>query len=122
MIWQQRVHVVVMLTKVYEFIRVMCSQYWPMALNQPEIIGDHFEVTLVDEDKLADYIVRTMKVKCLKNSKESEIRTIYQLHFLSWHMDSCPYSDSILKFHRRVQLYLKECKSKESGPLLVHCR
>ena len=63
-----------MLTKVYEFIRVMCSPYWPSALNKPEIIDQQFEVTLIDEDRLADYIVRTMKVRCLRLSDQTQNR------------------------------------------------
>lgn len=162
-----------MLTKVYEFIRVMCTPYWPLQLNQPEVYDDQFEVTLVDEDKLADYTVRTMKVRPLKRSKtkakaamlakqqqpscskaipsedsiepiehseapkvrrqsesvenegEDEVRTVYQLHFTSWNLNSCPYSDSILKFRRRVQIYEKQCQSSDpsgpGSPLLVHC-
>ena len=66
MLWQQRICVVVMLTKVYEFIRVMCTQYWPAAVNVPEVFDSQFEVTLVHEDKLADYVVRTMKVRRLR--------------------------------------------------------
>lgn len=65
MLWQQNVQVVVMLTKVYEFIRVMCTQYWPGTLNKPELYDGQFEVTLVDEDRLADYVVRTMRVRNL---------------------------------------------------------
>lgn len=68
MLWQQNVHVVVMLTKVYEFIRVMCTQYWPGTLHKPELYDNgQFEVTLVDEDRLADYVVRTMRVRNLKH-------------------------------------------------------
>lgn len=64
---------------------------------------------------------------------DGEYRTIYQLQFLSWNVDSCPYSDSMLKFRRRVQIYEKLCRNAEanlpdtsglfakSGPLLVHC-
>lgn len=54
---------------------------------------------------------------------EGEYRTIYQLHFVSWNINSCPFSDSILKFRRRVQIYEKQCRlnGKSSGPLLVHC-
>lgn len=73
MIWQENVRVVVMLTKVYEFIRVMCTQYWPTAVNEPELVaGSRIEVTLIDEDKLADYIVRTMRVRCLDQPQTSQ--------------------------------------------------
>lgn len=107
-----------MLTKVYEFIRVMCIQYWPTKLNHPEIFDDIFEVTLIDEDQLADYICRTMKVRSLIDSEQ--YRTIYQLHFQSWNVTTCPYSDSILKFRRRVKFYQNQ--NVNNAPLLVHCR
>ena len=73
MIWQENIRVIVMLTKVYEFIRVMCTQYWPTNCNEPEIIGEQFEVTLVDEDKLADYIVRTLKVRLVNSNTVNEV-------------------------------------------------
>ncbi|KPM09468.1 tyrosine-protein phosphatase-like protein 2 [Sarcoptes scabiei] len=119
MIWQQDIRVIVMLTKVYEFIRVMCQQYWPVKLNKAESFDDRFEVILVDEDQLADYICRTMKVRDRMNP--SITRTIYQLHFYSWHVTACPYSDSILKFRRRVKMYQDQTSMQSTGPLLVHC-
>ncbi|XP_046914794.2 receptor-type tyrosine-protein phosphatase epsilon isoform X2 [Dermatophagoides farinae] len=120
MIWQQNIQVIVMLTKVYEFIRVMCIQYWPSKLNQPELFDDRFEVTLIEEDQLADYICRTMKIRDLNADESNEnFQTIYQLHFQSWNVTACPYSDSILKFRRRVKLYQNQAVN--SGPLLVHC-
>jgi hypothetical protein len=62
MIWEQRSFVIVMLTKVFDFIRVMCCQYWPMIENKPEIYGQ-IEVTLLTEEPLADFVIRTFRVR-----------------------------------------------------------
>ena len=51
------------------------------------------------------------------------------MHFVSWQINTCPYSDAILKFRRRVQIYDKQSRDNagnsndpsKSGPLLVHC-
>ncbi|CAG2117758.1 unnamed protein product, partial [Medioppia subpectinata] len=39
LIWEQNSMLIVMLTKVFDFIRVMCCQYWPMEENKPEMYG-----------------------------------------------------------------------------------
>jgi protein tyrosine phosphatase len=62
MVWEQRSFVIVMLTKVFDFIRVMCCQYWPMIENKPEMYGQ-IEVTLLSEEPLADFVIRTFKVR-----------------------------------------------------------
>lgn len=200
MIWQEDVHIIIMLTKVYEFIRVMCTQYWPTRIDVPEYHdGGRYEVTLVDEDCLADYVVRTIRIVNVhmrdqmlhsnvmdqtttmhkdphshahssdmietdldivetdlpsdnpfhrsasrKHSNRSSssmhrqrinlpdqskplpphTRILYQLHFVSWQQNSCPYSDAMLKFRRRAQIYEKQCRDLKNGngPVLVHCR
>lgn len=68
MIWEQKSFVVVMLTKVFDFIRVMCNQYWPVELNKPERYGN-LEVTLLYEEPLADFVIRTIKLTKLKSSQ-----------------------------------------------------
>lgn len=68
MIWEQKSFVVVMLTKVFDFIRVMCNQYWPVELNKPERYGN-LEVTLLYEEPLADFVIRTIKLTKLRGSQ-----------------------------------------------------
>lgn len=70
MIWEQKTFVVVMLTKVFDFIRVMCNQYWPVELNKPERYGN-LEVTLLYEEPLADFVIRTIKLTKLRTSQTS---------------------------------------------------
>ena len=70
MVFEQQSHIIVMLTKVFDFIRVMCSQYWPMDCNKPKRYGQ-IEVTLLTEEPLADFQIRTFKIRKLT---EQQIR------------------------------------------------
>lgn len=70
MVWEQKTFVVIMLTKVFDFIRVMCNQYWPVECNKPERYGD-IEVTLLYEEPLADFVIRTIKLVRLKRTKNN---------------------------------------------------
>ncbi|CAG2174402.1 unnamed protein product, partial [Oppiella nova] len=79
MVWEQKSMVIVMLTKVFDFIRVMCCQYWPMEENKPEMYGN-IEVTLLREEPLADFVIRTLKVRnpaemITKASERSSLRS-----------------------------------------------
>lgn len=71
MVWEQKTFVVVMLTKVFDFIRVMCTQYWPVELNKPERYGN-IEVTLLYEEPLADFVIRTIKLTKDNGGKSRE--------------------------------------------------
>lgn len=72
MIWEQKTFVIVMLTKVFDFIRVMCNQYWPLELNKPERYGN-LEVTLLFEEPLADFVIRTIKLRRLRG-KDQQVK------------------------------------------------
>lgn len=72
MIWEQRSFVLVMLTKVFDFIKVMCNQYWPIEVNKTERHGN-IEVTLLYEEPLADFVIRTIRLTYHKQSNSSNI-------------------------------------------------
>ena len=40
----------------------------------------------------------------------------------TWSANACPFSDSILRFRKRVKLYCEELIDINAGPLIVHCR
>ena len=56
LVWQEQARVIVMLTKTFECIKVMCVQYWPNAVGAKENYGD-IDVTLVKEELFAHYKV-----------------------------------------------------------------
>ncbi|KAH9415711.1 hypothetical protein DERP_000201 [Dermatophagoides pteronyssinus] len=62
LIWEQQSFLIVMLTKVFDFIRVECCQYWPMEEHKPEMYG-LIEVILLSEEQLADFVIRTMRIR-----------------------------------------------------------
>ncbi|XP_077232336.1 uncharacterized protein LOC143868820 [Tasmannia lanceolata] len=122
MIWEQKTFVIVMLTKVFDFIRVMCNQYWPGELNKSQRYGN-FEVTLLYEEPLADFVIRTIKLTKWKSTDNSaNERIIYQFHYNGWASHTCPSISSLLHFRRRVHICMDEMsKSGKTGPTIVHC-
>ncbi|XP_022255419.1 receptor-type tyrosine-protein phosphatase S-like, partial [Limulus polyphemus] len=113
MVWEQNTYVIVMLTKVFDFIRVMCVQYWPSELHHPECYGD-LELTLLSEENLANFVIRTVHIK--KNGNEREIT---QLHFTNWPSHTVPFPSALLEFRRRVRVYMDQYP--DVGPPIVHC-
>ncbi|RWS24464.1 receptor-type tyrosine-protein phosphatase kappa-like protein, partial [Leptotrombidium deliense] len=127
MIWEQNSYII-----VFDFIRTMCSQYWPSEANKPIVYG-LIKVTLLTEEKLADFTTRTFRIKkknviSAVNSERStkaadESRIIHQFHYHEWPIHSSPYTNSLLHFRRRVRNKMKETYKEHcsAGPLIVHC-
>lgn len=113
MVWEKKSYVVVMLTKVFDFIRVMCCQYWPMELDKPENYGV-IEVTLLSEDTMANFVIRTLRLR-----KGEEERDVFQLHFTSWASHTEPFTNALLDFRRRVRTFTDRWSA--IGPTVVHC-
>uniref|UniRef100_T1ITA2 Protein-tyrosine-phosphatase n=1 Tax=Strigamia maritima TaxID=126957 RepID=T1ITA2_STRMM len=113
MVWQVQTPCIIMLTKTFDFIKVMCNQYWPNNINQTEQYG-MIQVTVVQFEQLANFVIRTIKMK-----KGEEERTVYQYHYTEWHSHCCPFASALLEFRRRVRLFLKTIP--DSGPIVVHC-
>ena len=60
MVWQENVPMIVMLCKTVEGHRVRCQQYWPSSGSQNY---GPFSVRLESEQRLADYTLRSFKIK-----------------------------------------------------------
>ena len=56
LVWQENTRVVVMLTRTFECIKVMCFQYWPNTVGVTEVHGE-VSVTLLREEIYAHYKV-----------------------------------------------------------------
>ncbi|RWS25062.1 receptor-type tyrosine-protein phosphatase kappa-like protein [Leptotrombidium deliense] len=129
MVWEQNSYIIVMLTKVFDFIRTMCSQYWPPDIDKPHVYG-LMEVTLLTDEPLSDFSVRTFRIRKINKSKQdeesSEIeegRVVHQFHYHEWQIHSSPYPNSLLNFRRRVRIKTKESHAQHgsTGPVIVHC-
>ncbi|XP_064093654.1 tyrosine-protein phosphatase 99A-like isoform X2 [Macrobrachium nipponense] len=133
MVWEQRVHIIVMITNLVErgretvkkqpklatqCLEKKCDQYWPK--EGSEIYG-LIQVRLVHEEVLATYTIRKfairhMKVKC-KKSGGSE-RTVYQYHYTNWPDHGTPdHPLPVLSFVRKSAA----ANPEDAGPIIVHC-
>lgn len=63
MIWQERPPTIVMLTALREGTKVKCDRYWP---EGGSAFYGPFKVTLIEEEVLADYSVRTLFIQVRK--------------------------------------------------------
>lgn len=137
MVWEQKSHIIVMLTKVFDLVRVMCFKYWPVEIDKPEYYAP-IEVTLLNEEPLAEFTIRTFRLRkrfCLKpgglaeramgvkcTDADEEGRLVYQFQYYNWHIHACPFPNSLLQFRRRVRVYMEEMATEnDKGPLIVHC-
>ncbi|KAG7200252.1 hypothetical protein KM043_017723 [Ampulex compressa] len=121
MVWQERASCVVMLTKTFDFIRVMCVQYWPASKDKDEEYGG-IGVSVLKEEELANFHIRTIKLyKKNENDEITEERTLLQFHYTEWHSHTCPFGNAVLEFRRRVRAVVGSTIKNESGPMVVHC-
>ena len=60
LVWQEKSPTIVMITNLLEGTKIKCQQYWPESGVQS--FGP-FEITISDQQKLADYTVRSLLVQ-----------------------------------------------------------
>ncbi|RVE47731.1 hypothetical protein evm_007620 [Chilo suppressalis] len=122
MIWQERAAAIVMLTKTFDFIKVMCVQYWPPNKEKDESYGD-ISVGIVQEEELANFHIRTFRLYKTEKDIVVEERYILQFHYTQWHSHTCPFSNALLEFRRRVRAVVgrRLATNPASGPMVVHC-
>jgi protein tyrosine phosphatase len=137
MIWQYRIHAVIMLTNLIEKGMERCAQYWPEQYNIPARYGD-IEVTMRECVKIGDYIKRVFEVKSLNSngitsivtpsgsikksstSKESnKILIVTQYFYPEWPDRDTPTTDAMSLLHlvRDVNRH----HPSHQYPILVHC-
>lgn len=61
MVWEQHLEIMVMLTNLEEYNKTKCAKYWPEKLNDQQTFGE-ITVRFVGEERMADYVVRELKV------------------------------------------------------------
>jgi len=115
MVWQERASCIVMVTRTFDFIRVMCVQYWPAAKNREEVYGG-VGVTVETEEQLANFMIRTIRLR-----KDGEERKVIQFHYTEWPCHSNPFSNALLEFRRRVRQVMNQHPETQDGPVIVHC-
>eukprot|EP00794_Sanderia_malayensis_P007797 gene7797-8643_t len=114
MIYEQKCHVIIMLTRMIECNRVKCEQYWPD--HDSNEYGD-IVVTHVDSTELSDYVVRTFSVNTVYDVDQPG-QEVKQYHYLGWPDHGVPeYPTSMVTFTKNVM----DSVPPKPGPIVVHC-
>ncbi|KAK7101445.1 hypothetical protein V1264_019827 [Littorina saxatilis] len=114
MVWQEGVTDIVMLTNVKEGNKPKCYEYWPAQGDR--LTTGHMEVTGVEEETRAHFVVRTFD---LKQSEGSEKRRVKQYHYQSWRDHEVPATTPLVNFWRYVRS--RAPRTTQAPPLVVHC-
>ncbi|KAK7503371.1 hypothetical protein BaRGS_00005292 [Batillaria attramentaria] len=113
MVWQEQVTHIVMLTNLLEHNKWKCYEYWPA--KGAKMTYGTMEVTGVDDEQRAHYVIRTFDVS---QAGDREKRRVQQFHYVSWFDHEVPATTPLVDFWRHVKARAS-CTSK--SPLLVHC-
>ncbi|XP_004685320.1 PREDICTED: receptor-type tyrosine-protein phosphatase V-like [Condylura cristata] len=115
LVWEQQVHIIIMLTVGMENGRVLCEHYWP-ADPSPVTYG-HITVHLLVEEPEEEWTKREFQ---LKHVAQQQQRRVKQLQFTTWPDHSTPEAPgSLLAFVKLVQEQTRATQG--TGPVLVHC-
>uniref|UniRef100_A0A671JZS2 protein-tyrosine-phosphatase n=1 Tax=Sinocyclocheilus anshuiensis TaxID=1608454 RepID=A0A671JZS2_9TELE len=116
MVWEQKVHSLVMVTQCVERGMVKCDRYWPTD-SEPLYYGD-VVVQLQSEKILQEWTIRDFKISC-----EGQLRyprTVRQFHYTIWPDHGVPETtQSLVQFVRTVRDYIDRTTSP--GVTVVHC-
>ena len=138
MVWQYRIHAIIMLTNLIEKGMERCAQYWPEQYNVPHRYGD-IEVTMRECVKIGDYIKRVFEVKSLslnhastsivspngtiRNSSTKEahnkILIVTQYFYPEWPDRDTPTTDAMSLLH--LVRDVNKNHPSHQYPIIVHC-
>ncbi|XP_063064884.1 receptor-type tyrosine-protein phosphatase V-like isoform X2 [Engraulis encrasicolus] len=115
MVWEQNVHIIVMLTSLKENGKVLCDQYWPPERGTG-CYGD-IQVTTVSRKRGLDSYITSIHLR--QNGHPMERRITHYL-YSSWPDNSVPRDlASLCAFTETVRLHLDNMP--HTGPAIVHC-
>ncbi|XP_042856155.1 phosphatidylinositol phosphatase PTPRQ-like isoform X2 [Penaeus japonicus] len=116
MVWERKVHTVVMLTNLMEKGRVMCAKYWPGAGEAPLQCGKYVVRNLCETDDSL-YVSRILEV-----TTGQQKRAVQHYHFLAWPDFGTPErEEDLLGFIARVRT-TSSARDLTANPIVVHCR
>ncbi|XP_029379627.1 receptor-type tyrosine-protein phosphatase beta [Echeneis naucrates] len=116
MVWEQNVHIVVMVTQCVEKGRVKCDHYWP--LDQDPLYYGDLIVQMLSESVLPEWTIREFNICSEEHLSFS--RLVRQFHYTVWPDHGVPETtQSLIQFVRTVRDYIN--RTPGSGPTVVHC-
>ncbi|KAI3421881.1 hypothetical protein GPALN_012424 [Globodera pallida] len=136
-VWELGANTMVMLTKIFDFMRVMCLQYWPQTHFQ---FGE-IHVETMETQTYAHFVIRTFRLRKTCGPEASadgtataadaaaaaaagaapceEQRIVKHFHFTEWELNSFPYISAFIELRRRVRQWME--RSPVDAPIVVHC-
>ncbi|KAF5895071.1 tyrosine-protein phosphatase non-receptor type 22-like isoform X1, partial [Clarias magur] len=112
MIWEYKVHVIVMACREFEMGRKKCERYWPESMVEA-FVCDPFTIYCESEENKGDYLIRTLKITFHNSS-----RTLKQLHYMNWPDHGVP--DSIPPILEMLQ-DMRVLQEQDDLPICIHC-
>ncbi|CEF59274.1 Tyrosine-protein phosphatase non-receptor type 6 [Strongyloides ratti] len=130
MVWQEESHIIVMVTKEIERMKIKCTRYWPEN-NKVLTTGRYNDIEVYLEEKIdmKYFIIRILEVykyKVVNNIGDKTIkigkRTIYHFQYIGWPDHGCPKDPyEIVTFLKIVNEYSYNKCPVDQGPMIVHC-
>ncbi|KAG8439679.1 hypothetical protein GDO86_005743 [Hymenochirus boettgeri] len=116
MVWEQNVHIIVMVTQCTERGRAKCDHYWP--LDQDSYYYGDLIVQMLSESVLPEWTIREFKI-CSEDQIDAP-RLVRHFHYTVWPDHGVPETtQSLIQFVRTVRDYIN--RTPGSGPTVVHC-
>ncbi|KAB5589793.1 Tyrosine phosphatase [Ceratobasidium theobromae] len=139
MVWEQNVHIIVMLTRQVEGNQLKCADYWsdreygplrlePISIEGDEVVDHHTGFDFGLDSRVEDpqsTVRRTFSLRHVDHPDEPS-RKIVQFQFLSWLDMNVPETPAgLLALVKSVREAADEAEksnpSKAPSPVLVHC-
>lgn len=127
MVWEQNVHIIVMLTREKEGGRNKCVQYWPSAPAPPAAAGllspgrpdsGAFQFGGLLVAHVATEVRPSHVERCVVLKLGKECRRITHLQFTEWPDQSTPDPRALLVF---LRAFRSLAAAAPAGPVVVHC-
>lgn len=117
MVWEQRVHVIVMLTDLQdEFGREACARYWPSPAA-PRMQHGEYVVEALQETRYAEFTVSMLQ---LSTEAGGAARRVAHIQHVRWPDFGVPEQPGgVLQLHECVRSH--QLVLDDTAPLLVHC-
>ncbi|KAF5907246.1 NAD kinase isoform X1, partial [Clarias magur] len=115
MVWEQNVQVIVMVTSLKEYGKVLCNQYWPPERGTG--CYGALQVTTVSRHRGPDCYITTIH---LRQHGSPTDRRITHYYYPGWLDQGVPkHHTSLVKFTEHVRKQLDD--TPNLGPTVVHC-
>lgn len=117
MVWDQNVHIVVMLTRLIEGGRIKADRYWPTR-NPKRFAGCDITVRLESIETVA---AMGYKVKKFLIERPNQMpRTVFQYHYLDWPDHGVPADPThLLHMMQRIDDHSRQLEEQDSEELLT---